>query len=64
MNVNVAPLEHKIELVVAFCQQLRDQNQALRAQLAGMESENRLLTERMNAACERLEAMMERLPAE
>jgi hypothetical protein len=29
-----------------------------------MESENRLLTERMNAACERLEAMMERLPAE
>lgn len=64
MNVNVSALEHKIELVVAFCQQLRDQNQALRTQLAGVEAENRALTERMNAARTRLEAMMERLPAE
>ena len=64
MNVNVSALEHKIELVVAFCQQLRDQNQALRSRLADVEAENRSLSERMNAARERLEAMMERLPAE
>jgi uncharacterized protein (TIGR02449 family) len=64
MDVNISALEHKIELVVAFCQQLRDQNTALRERLASLEAENRTLTERMTTARERLETMMERLPAE
>jgi cell division protein ZapB len=64
MDVNISALEHKIELVVAFCQQLRDQNTALRERLAGLEAENHSLAERMTVARERLETMMERLPAE
>lgn len=64
MDANISSLEHKIELVAAFCQQLREQNQALRLRIAGLEEENRSLGERMTLARERLEAMMERLPAE
>ncbi|HTY04727.1 MAG TPA: hypothetical protein VMC81_13475 [Rhodocyclaceae bacterium] len=64
MNANISSLEHKIELVAAFCQQLREQNHALRERIAGLEEENRALGERMTLARERLAAMMERLPAE
>ena len=64
MDANITSLEHKIELVAAFCQQLREQNHALRQRIAGLEEENRALGERMTLARERLEAMMERLPVE
>jgi cell division protein ZapB len=64
MDANLSSLEHKIELVAAFCQQLREQNHALRQRIAGLEEENRALGERMTLARERLEAMMERLPVE
>lgn len=64
MDANLSSLEHKIELVTAYCQQLREQNHALRERIVGLEEENRLLGERMTSARQRLEAMMERLPAE
>jgi cell division protein ZapB len=64
MDANITSLEHKIELVAAFCQQLREQNHVLRQRVAGLEEENRVLGERMTLARERLEAMMERLPVE
>ena len=64
MDANISSLEHKIELVAAFCQQLREQNHELRQRIAGLEEENRALGERMTLARERLEAMMERLPVE
>jgi len=64
MDANISSLEHKIELVAAFCLQLREQNHALREKIAGLEEENRALGERMTLARERLEAMMERLPVE
>jgi cell division protein ZapB len=64
MDANLSSLEHKIELVAAFCQQLREQNLALRERIAGLEEENRSLGERMTTARQRLEVMMERLPVE
>lgn len=64
MDANIASLEHKIELITAFCQRLREQNHALRERVSGLEEENRRLGERMTLARERLETMMERLPAE
>ncbi|HZV54622.1 MAG TPA: hypothetical protein VFF82_06760 [Rhodocyclaceae bacterium] len=64
MDINLSSLEAKIEQVTAFCQQLRDENHALRERLADLEHDKQNLAERMTTARERLEVMMERLPAE
>jgi uncharacterized protein (TIGR02449 family) len=64
MNVNLSSLERKVEQVVAFCEQLREENHALRLRVAGLEQEKEALVERMGTARERLESIMERLPAE
>jgi uncharacterized protein (TIGR02449 family) len=64
MDSNLSSLEHKIELVAAFCQRLREQNHDLRRRVAELEEENRSLGDRMTEARQRLEAMVERLPTE
>lgn len=64
MNANISSLELKVEQVVAFCEQLRAENHALRQRIAGLEQEKELLEARMGTARERLENIMERLPAE
>jgi uncharacterized protein (TIGR02449 family) len=64
MEIDLTPLEARIDQIVAFCQMLRDENHALRERIALLEQEKRSLAERMTIARERLEGMMERLPAE
>jgi uncharacterized protein (TIGR02449 family) len=64
MNANISSLERKVEQVVAFCEQLRAENHALRQRIAGLEQERETLLGRMGTARERLENIMERLPAE
>jgi len=64
MDIDISPLEAKIEQVVAFCQELRTENLALRERVAGLEQEKQALTGRMTTARERLETIMEKLPAE
>jgi len=64
MEINLSSLEAKVEQVVSFCEQLRQENQALRERVARLEQEKENLTERMTVARERLETMMEKLPAE
>ena len=64
MNMDIDSLELKIEQVLAMCGQLRDDNRALREQLAGLEQKNQSLTSRAESARIRLEALMEKLPAE
>jgi len=64
MNANISSLERKVEQVVAFCEQLRAENHALRQRIAGLEQEKESLEARMGTARERLENIMERLPAE
>ena len=64
MNTDIDSLELKIEQVLAMCGQLRNDNRALRAQLAGLEQQNQSLVSRAELARTRLEAVMEKLPAE
>jgi len=64
MNVSLDPLERKVELIVAVCASLRDENQALRAHVAGLEAEKAVLARKVELARERLEDLVARLPDE
>jgi cell division protein ZapB len=64
VEIDISSLEPKVERVVALCEELREQNRALRERIAGLEHEKQALTERMTVARERLESLMERMPAE
>lgn len=62
MDGELAQLEERVEQVLALCRHLREENQELRARVAGLEGENRKLADRISAAAQRLEALMEHLP--
>ena len=64
MSVSLDHLEHKVELILAVCVSLRNENQALRAQVTGLEAEKAALTKKIDTTRERLEALMTRLPDE
>jgi uncharacterized protein (TIGR02449 family) len=57
-------LEARIEQVVALVHQLRAENEVLRNQMAAAEAERLHLRQTMNAARERLENLVGRLPEE
>jgi cell division protein ZapB len=64
MSVSLDHLERKVEQILAVCASLRRENQALRAQTAGLEADKAALTDKINITRERLEALMTRLPDE
>jgi cell division protein ZapB len=64
MEVDLSPLEQKIEKVVAFCQGLREENRSLRVRVDELESERDALTDKIATARQRLEDLMERMPTE
>lgn len=64
MDADLSSLERKIDDVAAFCRTLRDENHALRGRVADLEQEKQTLVGKMEQARARLEALMERLPAE
>jgi cell division protein ZapB len=64
MNASLASLEQKVELVVALCQELRAENLRLQDRVDALESEKQALAERMTTARQRLEGIMDKLPAE
>ncbi|MBE2257474.1 MAG: hypothetical protein H6942_13155 [Candidatus Accumulibacter sp.] len=55
-------LESKVGQVVALCETLRTENDALRQRLAIAEADKQELTERMAAARARIEQLAEQLP--
>lgn len=57
-------LDEKISQLVKLCHRLRTDNQELRQQLAGAQSANKQLTEKIAAARTRLETLLTRLPEE
>lgn len=62
MNADLGALEKKVDDVAALCRRLRDENRALQERLSGLEEEKQALTQRMNQARLRLEALAEKLP--
>lgn len=64
MNGELDSLEQKIEQVLAICKQLRSENHALRNQMTEIAQQNRSLVSSAEAARTRLEALLDKLPAE
>lgn len=64
MDIDISSLEAKVERVAAFCEELRAENHALRERIAGLEHDKEMLAARMSTARERLETIMDKLPAE
>jgi cell division protein ZapB len=64
MDADFSSLEKKVDDVAAFCRMLRDENHILRGRVAGLEQEKQSLAAKMEQARLRVEALMDRLPAE
>lgn len=64
MEAELKALEDKVSQLVDLCQRLRAENLQLRQEVAGVQSENRALTEKIGTAKERLEHLLEQIPEE
>lgn len=62
MEADLKALEEKIGQFVELAQRLRADNSHLRQQLAQAMNENRRLSEKVDGAKARLEALLERMP--
>jgi cell division protein ZapB len=62
MHAELDTLEAKIRQVAELCHTLRQENIALRQQLLTTQQDNKQLTTRLNAAKERLNALLKTLP--
>jgi cell division protein ZapB len=62
MEAELTALDDKISQLVQLMQKLRKDNSQLRQNLASVQSENRLLSEKVNTAKARLEAMLAQIP--
>jgi cell division protein ZapB len=64
MNNPLGGLERKVEQIIALCAELRAENHRLHDRVGELEEEKQGLAARMTAARERIESLMDRLPAE
>lgn len=62
MHAELDALEDKVRQVATLCHTLRQENVALRQQLVAAQQDNKQLTARLDAARERLEGLLDRLP--
>lgn len=62
MEAELNALDDKIKQLLQLCQKLRKDNSALRQQLATAQNQTKLLTEKIGAARNRLEALLEQVP--
>ncbi|MHB1291636.1 MAG: hypothetical protein ACYCY5_05525 [Sulfuricella sp.] len=62
MEAELKALEDKIAQLVQLCARLRTENTHLRQQLANAQNENKLMTEKMTGAKDRLEALLDHIP--
>jgi cell division protein ZapB len=62
MDAEMVALEERIRQAVDLCQRLRGENSDLRQRVAQLQSENRQLADKITAARERLEGLLEQIP--
>ena len=62
MNEQLLALEQRLDQILEHFARMRDENQELRTRAAGLESESRRLREKVDAAAERVESLLEGLP--
>jgi cell division protein ZapB len=62
MEAELTALDDKISQLVLLTQKLRKDNSQLRQQLASLQSENKRLSEKMDAAKNRLEGLLAQIP--
>ena len=61
-SAELTALDDRISQLVHLTQKLRKDNSQLRQDLASVQSENKLLSEKVNTAKTRLEAMLAQIP--
>jgi cell division protein ZapB len=64
MDAELTALEERIRQFAEFCVRLRDENQTLRTRIAGLEGDNRKLSDKVEAARTRLEDLVRHIPEE
>jgi cell division protein ZapB len=62
MEAELTALDDKISQLVQLTQKLRKDNSELRQNLASVQSENKRLSEKVNTAKARLEALLTQIP--
>lgn len=63
MDLDLDGLEERVTQLVELCRRLRTENGGLRQQLVNAHNENKQLSDRIDAAKARVEALLERIPA-
>ncbi len=64
MEPELKALEEKVAQFIQLCQQLRAENSKLRQQLAAEQGQSKQLSDKINSATARLEAILHRIPGE
>lgn len=62
MDMELRQLEDKLAQLIDFCQQLRGENHELRQQLAQEQNQNKTLSDKLDGARDRLEALLNQIP--
>lgn len=62
MNSSLDAVERKLDQLLTIMRSLRSENATLRQRAAALETEKIILNNKISAACERLEALRDRLP--
>jgi cell division protein ZapB len=62
MNSSLDAVERKLDQLLTIMHSLRAENEKLRLRAASLESEKTILSSKVSAARERLEALRDRLP--
>jgi cell division protein ZapB len=62
MDIDLASLEDKVRQVSELCSRLRTENRELRERLAALEAERLRLTDKVDGAKLRLEALLQQIP--